>query len=257
LSVDVLDQAIDSSVISFVSKLSPDERDVFKHQLSLASTRELENGFEVSRDPEKRTRFSRYLRQITAIQPFRERVPEFGIVYRGRPNFMTDSLVQDLRNESIRFRPHARMNLKQLIFQVDTPKEDTVSECLAESDELHRFVAQHAGPCFQSFITSYIYYDFAGQCSEPHVDNAFTSITAMVGLRNDHADPAAPTSSSIVYWPDRAPMEFGLEPGEMAIFFGVCVLHGRTPIGTGDSVHSLLLSFRPKIDNAENAISLY
>ncbi|MFC5473120.1 hypothetical protein [Paraherbaspirillum soli] len=240
---------LSEKLLGFAEQLSPNERDALKFQLSVASANELENDFEISHSPEKRSRFSEFLRCTLAIQPFRERVPKYGIVYRGRPDFMTDDLVQQLRAEALSFRPQAKENYEQFIVTVDTPDDSTVCEKLAASDDLYRLVTQHAGPCQHSYISSYIYYEVAGQCSKPHVDNAFTSVTVMIGLRNDQLDPAAPSSTSIVYWPDSPPMEYRLEPGELAIFFGVCVLHGRSPISAGETVHSLLLSFQPRMDN--------
>jgi hypothetical protein len=38
-----------------------------------------------------------------------------------------------------------------------------------------------------------------------------------------------------------------LDPSKRPTFFGACVLHGRTPIGSGETVHSVKLSFRPWI----------
>ena len=232
---------------NFSQQLSPNERDALKYQLSLASIKEIEEDFEISQNLHKRQRFFNFLRHILAIQPFCERVPMYGIAYRGRPDFMTDKLVEDLRTEALQFRPYARLNFEQFIATIDTPDDSTVCECLAASEDLYRLVAQHAGPCLRSYITSYIYYEVAGQCSKPHVDNAFTSITVMIGLRKDHEDLTSPPSASVIYWPDSPPMEYRLEPGEMVIFFGVCVLHGRYPISSRETIHSLLVSFRPEM----------
>lgn len=257
----VSDTVIDLSerLQRFSQQLSPNERDALKYRLSLASIKEMEKDFEISQNPDKRQRFFGFLQHLLAIQPFFGRVPMYGIAYRGRPDFMTDQLVEDLRAEALRFRPYARLNFEQFIATIDTPDDSTVSERLAASEDLYRLVTQHAGSCLRSYITSYIYYEVAGQCSKPHVDNAFTSITAMIGLRNDHEDLTSPLSSSVIYWPDSPPMEYRLKPGELVIFFGVCTLHGRYPISSGETIHSLLVSFRPEILKGDgwNAISLF
>jgi hypothetical protein len=184
---------------------------------------------------------------LLRIQPFSVRVPSYGIAYRGRPDFITDSLLAALRAEALSLRAEARLNFNQFISRVDTPDNSTVCEQLAASDDLYQLVSQYAGPCYKSYVTSYIYYDASGHCSRPHVDNAFTGITAMMGLRNDHFNGAIQTSASIVYWPDKSPMTYRLQPGELIIFFGVCSLHGRTPVADGEIIHSLLMSFRPAI----------
>jgi len=237
---------LSESIRRFSQQLSLNELDALKYRLSLASIKEIEKDFEISQNLDKRQCFFDFLQHLLDIQPFSDRVPMYGIAYRGRPDFMTDKLVEDLRTEASRFRPYAKLNFEQFIATIDTPDDSTVCERLASSKDLYDLVTQHAGSCLRSYITSYIYYEVVGQCSKPHVDNAFTSITVMVGLRKDHEGLSSP-SSSIIYWPGRSPMEYRLEPGELVIFFGICVLHGRYPISSGETIHSLLLSFRPEM----------
>jgi hypothetical protein len=231
----------------FAQQLSPNERDALKYRLSVASVQQLEKDFEISQTPEKRQHFFDFLRYILALQPFCGRVPIYGIAYRGRPNFMTDKLVEDLRSEALSFRPYARLNFEQFLATIDTSDDSSFCERLAASENLYHLVTQHAGPCLRSYISSYIYYEIPGQCSKPHVDNAFTAITVMIGLRSDHENLTSSSSASVIYWPDSPPMEYRLEPGELVIFFGTCALHGRYPISSGETIHSLLLSFRPEI----------
>lgn len=227
----------------FARQLDFGERDAFKYSLSVAGVGELENDFEISADAEKRARFWKILRYLLLIQPFQKRVPEYGIAYRGRPDFMTPALLRGLQEEALALRPRARINFDQYILTVDTPDDTSLCERLASSAELYDLVTTHAGPCAPTFISSYIYYEQAGQRSKPHVDNVFTSLTVMIGLRHDYT--GEPASSSVIYWPDKAPYEYRLQPGEMVIFFGVCVVHGRYPVQNGETVHSLLLSFQP------------
>lgn len=230
---------------AFAGRLTPGERDALKFRLSLASADRLDHDFDVSSNPETRAQFFSLLRCTLATQPFRDRVPKYGMAYRGRPALMTDALVALLRAEACALRAQARENFEQFITTVDTPAETTVCERLAASAPLLQMVCEHAGPCIPSYITSYIYYDQPGQCSKPHVDNAFTALTVMIGLRHDCRAGVASSSSSIIYWPDHAPMAYRLAPGELAVFFGSGVLHGRSPVQPGEIVHSLLLSFRP------------
>lgn len=241
---------VPAAFLDFAASLTPAERDALKFRLSVAAARELERDFELSADPARRARFFQLLRCMLAIQPFARRVPPHGLAYRGRPDFMSDALVQGLRDEAVRWRPRARENFEQFIVTIDTPDDSTLCERLASSAPLFDLVTRCAGPCLRSYISSYIYYDAAGQCSKPHVDNAFTSVTVMIGLRSEPAaDVGARPSASVAYWPDSAPFEYRLAPGEMAVFFGVCVLHGRHPVARGETVHSLLLSFRPRMED--------
>ena len=234
------------AILSFVEGLSLDEIDALKYQLSLAAVETLENRFEINQSESVRRSFFNILRNIHLIQPFRDRVPPYGIAYRGHPDFLTNDLLKKLQDESSIFRPYAVKNFGQFIYQLDTPDSSTVGEKLEGSQELLKFVTQHAGPCLPSYISSYIYYDIEGECSAPHVDNAFTGITVMIGLRHE-SEIYNKSSASVSYWPDFPRLDYQLKPGEISIFYGVSVLHGRTPVLAGELVHSMLLSFRPVV----------
>ena len=237
------------------NSLSASERDALKHALALISVGELEQVFELPAETEKRRQFEAPLRYIAKLQLFSDRIPPFGIVYNGRPAFMTDELVEKLRNESEKFRPNAwplkGNDPSQYLYRPDTQDGHTYAEKLAESSELHQLVQKYAGEVLKSYITNYIYYDEAGQCSKPHIDNAFTSVTAMVAIEHTSKDGIL-SSSSVCYWPDMGRFDYRLKPGEISIFFGVSTLHGRTPIREGEKVTSLLLSFRPPVSNDDN-----
>ena len=240
-----LNNKLSNKLAQFANELDYSERDALKFSLSVAAVGELENDFAVSENAEKRARFSKFLRYLLLIQPFRARIPDYGIVYLGRPPFMTQALVKALQTEATTLRPQARVNFEQYIVTVDTPNDANLCEQLANSEEMYNLMSQYAGPCRPSFISSYIYYEHAGQRSSPHVDNAFTSLTAMIGIRHEYAGAIERSSASVVYWADKPPLEYRLGPGEIAIFFGVCALHGRYPVQNGETVHSLLLSFQP------------
>ncbi|WP_156187968.1 hypothetical protein [Chromobacterium sp. LK11] len=230
--------------------LSEGEVDALKYTLSLLSVKELFNGFEIGTEREALNRFYEPLRLLATIQPFSERVPPYGIVYRGRPDFMTDALLDSLKEESDACRvlavPATLGESSQYIYQPISEDNITIAEQLAASDVMLALVQQYAGAALPSFMTSYIYYDCAGQSSPPHVDNAFTAITVMLGLRHE-CERGTFASRSVVYWPDQSRLDYQLKPGELSIFFGVSTLHGRTPVDHGEKVQSLLLSFRPLI----------
>jgi hypothetical protein len=229
--------------------LQLEERDALKYTLALVAAGKLVNTFDIPVQSRNLESFSRSLRHLANLQPFSDRVPPFGLVYIGRPDFMTDDLVQALREEAALYRSRARPiaagDPLQFLYQSDTHAGELLSEQLAESKQVKDLVETHTGAVDRSYVTSYIYYDQPGHCSKPHIDNYFTSVTAMVGLRHDSISGVL-SSSSVIYWPDRPRLNYQLRPGEVAIFFGVSVLHGRTPVVAGETVHSLLLSFRPK-----------
>jgi len=235
-----------ATIVELANRLNPDELDALKYRLSIAAISEMENTFDCSLDAVKIERFNSVLHCLATIQPFAHRVQDYGIAYIGRPSFISDEVLLSLQDEAVRFRSNARVNGKQFISPVDTPNCCTECEKLEASSELHDFVTSVAGPCLQSYVSNYLYYDTKGQCSEPHVDNAFTAITVMLCLRHDSAE-SVKSSSSVSYWPDKPRLSYNLNPGELSIFFGTCALHGRTPVRDGEIVNSLLISFRPKL----------
>lgn len=224
------------------------ETDALKYALSLVSIDELENGFDIPEEPSKREAFFGPLRTLSKLQPFSDRVPHFGVAYLGKPEFMTDGLLCALQSEAIEFRAIARPLTSrdhcQWIYQPETPDSSTVAEQLAVSPQLLHLVSAHAGPVISTHLSGYIYYDKPKQSSPPHVDNAFTAVTVMVGLRHDCRNGRF-SSRSCSYWPERERFDYQLKPGELSIFFGVSAVHGRTPVEEGEAVHSLLMSFKP------------
>lgn len=242
--------AKDASLIErLAAQLSPGELDALKYRLSVAAIQKMGEGAQGNFDLGADTAAAADLLQsLVNIQPYRDRIPTYGLAYRGRPNFMTDDLLKALQQESSRFRASAKRQLDQYISQIHTDNSSTVCEQLAASEELLALVRQQAGPALRSYITSYLYYDTPGQYSQPHVDNAFTSITVMVGLAQENAqNPANQQSSSVIFWPHSPRLDYRLQPGELSIFFGASVLHGRTRVASGESVRSLLMSFRPDL----------
>jgi len=233
----------------FSETLTDNERDNLKYRLSLCAIKELEksNYSKTQYNIHTKLRVNNILSSLISIQPYRDRIPEYGMVYRGRPEFISDETLNELIMESERFRPYARLNNKQYLYQVETPNNVSFSEVLSESKELHELVCKYAGPVLNSYITSYIYYDKKGHCSRAHVDNAFTSITVMLGLKQQlKPGYRQKLSSSFIYWPNKKPLEYRLFPGEISIFFGACVLHGRSRLDEGEATSSLLMSFRPQ-----------
>ena len=229
------------------SNLNFAEMDALKHALSLVSVAELEDTFNIPRNPEKLKLFNSSLQNIIDMQPFKARVPPFGILYRGRPDFMTDQLLAELKKESGQFKSSAwpiyPNDHTQYLYRPDTADSSTVAEQLGASAEVHKLVEKYAGKVLKSYITNYIYYYKEGHCSTPHVDNVFTSVTAMIGVEHDFSNSRH--SKSVCYWPHLGRYDYQLAPGEISIFFGVCTLHGRTPLVEDENITSLLLSYRP------------
>lgn len=238
------------SLIKFSLSLDENERDNLKYKLFLLAMNEYNNQ-EVKNDEifiSGNTNISKLLECLVKIQPYSNRIKDYGLAYKGRPSFMTDEVLNSLIIESEKFKSQARPNFNQHIYQVETLNDSTKSETFANSKDLLDLVNASAGFVSPSYITSYIYYLNEGDDSKPHVDNAFTSITVMVGLKHDYPKGLQNNrSSSFIFWPNKKPLYYQLQPGEIAIFYGSSVIHGRTPIGKEESINSLLVSFRPKL----------
>lgn len=226
-------------------RLNKNECDALKYRLSIAAANVIHNeGYEPQYSREK---FNFLLENLLNIQFYRDRVPVYGLAYKGHPDFLTKDVLNNLIEESESYKLQSIRNLDQNIYQVETNDNVTYAEKLASSMELHKLVNRYAGKSQQSFVTSYLYYNQKGDCSRPHVDNAFTGITVMIGLKQISSNlKKVKLSSSFLYWPNKPRFEYQLEPGEISIFFGACVLHGRTILDDGEVTQLLLLSFRPQ-----------
>lgn len=112
---------LEKDIESFCSLLSYEEIDALKFTISILSRKEMDDEFSISKDELKRKNFNSYLNILAKIQPFASKVPEFGLLYRGKPHFITANILKKLQNEAEQFRPLAKSALpeksSQLIYQ--------------------------------------------------------------------------------------------------------------------------------------------
>jgi hypothetical protein len=159
-------------------------------------------------------------------------------MWRGRPEWMSDALLDDLVGESIERRPDARLYEKQFL-----SCGGTRADRLAVSDELVALVEQASGPARPTGVASYLYYDEAGLGIVPHVDTEVFALNAIILLRHDARE--APKSHLVVFPPDSPATEVPLEPGDLVLMRADCVVHGRTETGPDEAVHVLTIGFQP------------
>lgn len=233
-----------NDMLQLSRQLTLDEIDALKYRLSLSAIKKLKNYFDLEDEVGNNIDFYSIIDNLPIIQPYRDRVPEYGIVFKGHPDFLSDELLTALIAEAENFKIRSKPNFDQFIYHVDTDNCSTIAEQLEQSQEVLDFVSKYAGPVEPSCITSYIYYNKKGQCSLPHVDNAFTAVTLMISLKHVFKNSNT-TSKSVIYWADKPRFDYQLISGEATIFFGTTMLHGRTPVSEGEEVLSMLLSFRP------------
>lgn len=174
---------------------------------------------------------------IKRMQPHWHRVPPNGVVYRGRPGFLTDALLADLRAESdalrgtaVRFHDHLVVSGAPL------------ARSVGFSPELRELVSPLAGPVHPTSKANYLYYDEPGLGIDPHVDNEEFSLNAILMLR--HECTASP--SALVLFPlDSPPKKIHLRPGEMIVMFADSIVHSRERVAAGERVGIAAFGFSP------------
>jgi len=174
---------------------------------------------------------------IAGLQPYRQDVPANGVVYRGRPSFMTTDLLaildaesHEMRSRAVRFDDHYVASGAPLARQV------------ALSDQLSCVVSEHVPHIRPTAKANYLYYDEPGLGIEPHVDNEGFSLNAIMMLAHEHSGGP----SALVLYPARLPAErFLLEPGEMLIFFADSIAHARERVGSDETIRIVAFGFQP------------
>ena len=164
-----------------------------------------------------------------------------GAQYRGRPELMTDGLLETLIAEA------------EEVGATAVPFDEhylgcggTVADRLATSPALTALVRSVVPGAEPTGIASYLFYRDAGQGIIPHIDTDIFSLNVLMMLRHD-VPADAPTSSALyMHYPDGSEERFGLTPGEVVIFLAGTQAHSRTPIAEGERVTILTFGFMPE-----------
>lgn len=176
---------------------------------------------------------------IAKMQPHRDRVPPNAVVYRGRPEWMTNALLDELRGESAALRPGAvRFHDHYVVSGAAMASE------VARSASLGALIRRHVGPVVPTGKANYLYYDEEGLGIEPHLDTEDFSLNVILML--EHVE-AAPPSALVLYPSGLAPQRICLEPGEMIVFFADSIIHARERMKSGESIRIAAFGFAPEI----------
>ncbi len=215
-------------------ELDPAERACLKILLGSAAAGLLRPG---SPSTTTATALSTTVGAITRLQPHRDRVPPNGVVYRGRPEFVSDQLLSTLQTESDRLRPSAIRFHDHLVVSGAPGARQ-----LAFSPEMGALVSAHAGAVQPTTKANYLYYDQPGLGIDPHLDNEEFSLNAIMMLQHEYRD----TRSALVLYPlDAPPEKIRLTPGELIVMFADSIVHARERVGANERISIAAFGFSP------------
>lgn len=161
-----------------------------------------------------------------------------GLVMRGRPAFLTDSLLLALQNESAQGRKAAKPTDRYLL-----TCGGPVADKLALSDELQNFVQQYAAGMTATGIASYLYYEGVGAGLDPHIDTETFTLNLIMMLHHEHT---MSPSRLLVFPHNGQPEQILLLPGECVLLFAGGTVHAREDLKANESIRLLTIGFRPQ-----------
>jgi hypothetical protein len=226
----------------FNEALTPEEQAGFKLILGLAASG-LAPQFGQSRTGRGDSTFGAVAATLARMQPYAARIPANGIVYRGRPDILTEEMLTSLQTEARELRPTAQP-YEEHFLGCGAP----IANRLATSPELLDLVTVHAGPVEATGVASFLFYDEEGQGIDPHIDTDVFALNVLTMLQHEVPEGQIMASTLFMFPPNAEPEPVNLQPGEMVIFFAGSVAHGRTRIKAGESVSILTFGFKPRVD---------
>jgi hypothetical protein len=173
---------------------------------------------------------------IARLQPHRHRVPSNSVIYRGRPNFVTDGLLDELRAESRQMRARAERFDDHYV-----TSGAPLARSVGYSTELNDLIGTYTEHVRPTAKANYLYYDEVGLGIEPHVDNEAFSLNAIMMLNHEwEGDPSA----LVLYPPNRSPERVLLAPGEMIVLFADSIAHARERVGPNERISIVAFGFQ-------------
>jgi len=174
------------------------------------------------------------------LRKHRRGLTEDGVLWIGRPDFLSDDRLQGIREELESRRPLA---FEHRMGQFLCAGGEAVTHLL-ESKELHGLVESFVGPLTSKRQASCLYYDREGACIRPHVDTDLFCVNA--NLIVEHTGYTERRSQLIVYPLGGQPRPVVLSPGELVLFYADCIVHARTPLIARERMRVISFGFQPE-----------
>jgi hypothetical protein len=210
--------------------LNDAELDNYKLLLGIAAGGLAQHGHLPEKGP-KFEAFETVLRCLARIQPT-------GVLWRGRPDFMTDELLSRLQTEAIDSRKTA---IKHDRYMLGCGGQ--LADELSTSVALKEFVNKFAPEVRPTGIASYLFYDKEGLGLNPHIDTEIFTLNAIIMLAQEYV--TSPPSHLLLYPVDKPMQRVLLSPGEMLLLYAGGTVHAREDVKAGESVHLLTIGFQP------------
>jgi hypothetical protein len=173
---------------------------------------------------------------LLAASRKRPQSAEFGIAWKGRPDFLTDEIMQALRDESRLSRPRAnRVEDHKVVPGGDAARR------LGQSEAFIALVKTCAGGAVSTERSTYLYYDEPGMGIDPHIDNPEFALNAILMLEHDHED--AP--SALTFYEGSQSKRVHLAVGELILFFADSVIHARERMKEREFLAVVAFGFQP------------
>lgn len=158
--------------------------------------------------------------------------------YYGRPEWLTDEILEELRTEAHRRRSQASDVERQAHARVGVR-----GSRFASSREILRLIDISVGPACPTGNANYLYYDSPGCGIDPHIDSA--DFPLQVLLMIDHHGFTNQRSSLVIFPSGPTdPVPIVLDPGHLVLFDAASVYHGRTGVGPGERLVLLGAGYR-------------
>jgi hypothetical protein len=230
------DAALSRRLAALYATLEPAERNNLRLLLGMAAG-DLDQCSSARLRSAQRAALRATTATLTAIQPSGRQDTTCGVLWRGRPRWLSDALLSSLRAEAVALRDNAKLYERQYL-----GRGGPIAERVATSAELLATVREAAGSVTPTGVASYLYYERDGMGISPHIDTEVFALNALILLRHDAQ--AERTSHFVVMPPGAQEFErLPLEAGDMLLLYADSVVHGREPVGPHETVHVLTLGF--------------